>query len=439
MANVYAVKTGNWSDTTVWNTGALPTSADDVFSNTYTVTIDINASALTIGNISGTGITAGGGFVLNGGVTLTISSSSAYATRSNNGTGSVSYLITFAASSPASSTINGNIGGGTVTNNRGINHSGSGTLNINGNIVGPGNGSAEYGYAIVLSGSGTLNIVGNINGGISNYGAVALYLSGSGTANVTGSVTAGSGGYGGGTDSNYAIRNVSNSTVNVTGNVSCTSSPYPAISNYSTGVLTVTGSISGGSAGAVSNDGSGTFTHIGTASAAYNGPAISAGSATQNTYLSGPFIGTSAGIVANGAYKWRWISGVGSSYMTVPNYAGTGYKNLYTADNSSSASGQPAASNVRSGIVYGPSNELTGTCAVPSASNVVIGIPVDNTVGTAVLSAASIQSALEAASVVTLNQQTSSLTTSGSIGERLKLVSTVATVAQQLSDALSNE
>ena len=37
MAIVRAVKTGVWSDTTVWNTGSLPTSADDVYSNNFTV------------------------------------------------------------------------------------------------------------------------------------------------------------------------------------------------------------------------------------------------------------------------------------------------------------------------------------------------------------------------------------------------------------------
>jgi hypothetical protein len=33
MANVYAVKNGNWSDTTLWNTGSLPAIIDDVYAN----------------------------------------------------------------------------------------------------------------------------------------------------------------------------------------------------------------------------------------------------------------------------------------------------------------------------------------------------------------------------------------------------------------------
>jgi hypothetical protein len=81
--------------------------------------------------------------------------------------------------------------------------------------------------------------------------------------------------------------------------------------------------------------------------------------------------------------------------MTVPNSTATGYKNLYTAD---SVGGNPAVNNVRSGTVYGPSSELTGTCAVPAAGSVALGVPVDNTTGTAVLTQANVRTALGMAS-----------------------------------------
>lgn len=48
MATRFAVKTGVWSDTTVWNTGALPTSADTVYPNGFTVTIDQDITDTTI-------------------------------------------------------------------------------------------------------------------------------------------------------------------------------------------------------------------------------------------------------------------------------------------------------------------------------------------------------------------------------------------------------
>jgi hypothetical protein len=84
--------------------------------------------------------------------------------------------------------------------------------------------------------------------------------------------------------------------------------------------------------------------------------------------------------------------------MAVPNSTATGYKNLYTADYSGSGSGQPSAANVRSGTVYGPSSELTGTCAVPAAASVASGVAVDATTGTAVITAATLRSAMGLAS-----------------------------------------
>ena len=161
--------------------------------------------------------------------------------------------------------------------------------------------------------------------------------------------------------------------------------------------MTIVGTI-GGTGWAAANNSSGTLTHTGTATATATTSAIAGGSASQNTYLTGPFVGTAQGVVANNAFRWRWVASVGSSYMTVPNSTATGYKNLYTADYSGSGSGQPSAANVRSGTVYGPSSELTGTCAVPGASSVASGVPIDATTGTAVLTAAALRSAMGLAS-----------------------------------------
>jgi hypothetical protein len=61
---------------------------------------------------------------------------------------------------------------------------------------------------------------------------------------------------------------------------------------------------------------------------------------------------------------------------------GTGtYVDMFTADNSL---GQASPSDVRSGTVYANGN-LTGTCAVPAAGSVALGVPVDAGFGTAVL------------------------------------------------------
>jgi hypothetical protein len=50
MAVRFAVATGNFSNGTIWDNGAVPTSADDVFANNFTVTIDGTYTVQTIRN-----------------------------------------------------------------------------------------------------------------------------------------------------------------------------------------------------------------------------------------------------------------------------------------------------------------------------------------------------------------------------------------------------
>jgi hypothetical protein len=42
--------------------------------------------------------------------------------------------------------------------------------------------------------------------------------------------------------------------------------------------------------------------------------------------------------------------------------------------------GHPSETDVRNETIFGPNNELTGTLAVPSPSNVASGVPTDDTV-----------------------------------------------------------
>jgi len=63
---------------------------------------------------------------------------------------------------------------------------------------------------------------------------------------------------------------------------------------------------------------------------------------------------------------------------------------------------------------------------VPPASAVAGGVPVDNTIGTALLTAAAIKDAVWGALTAELNA-------SGSIGQRLKNTATVASVGDQLA------
>jgi hypothetical protein len=68
----------------------------------------------------------------------------------------------------------------------------------------------------------------------------------------------------------------------------------------------------------------------------------------------------------------------------------TTYSDFFTADNSL---GQAAITDVRFGTVYA-SGALTGVAYIPSASSVAFGVPVDNTTGTATLTAANVRAAI---------------------------------------------
>lgn len=50
MAVRFAIASGNWSNTAIWDNGALPLAADDVYANSYTVTIDQNVTVNTLRN-----------------------------------------------------------------------------------------------------------------------------------------------------------------------------------------------------------------------------------------------------------------------------------------------------------------------------------------------------------------------------------------------------
>jgi hypothetical protein len=72
----------------------------------------------------------------------------------------------------------------------------------------------------------------------------------------------------------------------------------------------------------------------------------------------------------------------------------TTYSDFFTADNSL---GQAAITDVRFGTVYAR-GALTGVAYIPAAGSVAFGVPVDNTTGTATLTAANVRAALGMAS-----------------------------------------
>ncbi len=332
MAIVRAVKSGNWSDPTVWSTGALPTSADDVFCNTFTITISQSVNVKSIQNSATTGVTAGGVINISGisGTPITITCSGAGIVYSN-------YSLNISLGSNVIVNIISNLTP-TATGRCGNIYGPTGTLNITGNV---GNFGASVGTSLLQNSSITaLNITGN------------LYASNGGNGSV------------------FDFQNIS-TTLTVVGNI-YSSGNVPIANPTSASIVNHTGAC---------------YAQNGVPVHSYNGPTVT---------LTGPFYVSTNGTHAVFCPNWKWQNTSPPATMYEIRTANLAtIRPLYTAD---SVGGNPAITNVRSGTVFGPAGELTGTCAVPGAASVAVGVPVDNTVGTAAITAASIRSAMGLAS-----------------------------------------
>jgi len=484
MANYRAIASGNWNTAATWAGGAVPPNGagHSIYSNTFTVTIDTNVDVALITNAANSGTFVGGGTAAAGGTFPLVNG---VIITSNIGY-EVSSVSLISTTGTVSATINGNISGSGGSSSVGVTHSSTGTLTVNGNVSGKTNPSFGGGHGIINNSStGTVSVSGNITGGAttSDYG---IYNASTGTiiipnGNVIASVGTG-------------IYNNIGGTITV-GNGTVTGTTAFGINNAGAGLVSITGTLNAGTTAAGANNAStGTYTILGniTANNGANGFTSSSSSATNR--LSGSFINSANGTAAVYAAKYILNS---TPLNAKTRYALNGistYVDMFTADNNLA---QANPTDVRTGVSYA-SGALTGTLTVPAEGsvslNVTVGplmpftatrssttatatlaysypytagdkivvtgasnaewnatytiasvisgtsitfvVPVTysstagtgaqmQTVGTAMLTAAAI-----------FNTLTSTMTTSGSIGERLANASTVAVTGQQITNAL---
>lgn len=448
MATRWAVATGLWSNTATWNGGTLPTSADDVHANTFTVTVDQNITVLSLRTTSATGVTAGGGFALGNGFTITCT-----------GAGLVpgsSTCVTYAGSS--ATTITSAISGSsTTTGVGGLSLTGSGNVTVNGTVSG-----SYWGVGITATVlTGTLTVFGNVTGGTTgNNNITAHGINGTGASCfVTGIVTSGTSTWG-----TFAGNGINaTSAVTVTGNVvAAPGNDGNATAGISSAfAITVTGNVTGGpntNKFGISHSGTGnsvTITGNVTAGTGNNshGANISGNSTTKLNTIIGTVTATAAatglgshGVIdTNNAGGWTVVGGSlidspqGDCAVNARRFRCIPTLNTIRqhANNTGYPSGGsvvygsldyipnnvPVPADVRSGVVYG-NNTFTGTCTVPVAGSVALGVPVDNTIGTAVLTPSAVWDTL-----------TSTMLTPGSIGERLSNCATVQTTGDQIAAA----
>lgn len=225
----YAIKTGNWSDTTTWSVSSLPLSGDEVYANTYTVNADQDTVVGSLRNAAlSPNIAAGGTFTINQPVTITAVPNGFIA---DTATCITSFLS-------------------------------SGTAILSGNINAPAGNAAAGVYSIRHNSSGDLILYGNIvsNGGRNRAG---LINNSNGNVTIYGGLTGSFIGGGQGAGPVECVRNASTGVVKVFGDITSGSIQDQGgggfgIVNAGFGNVYVTGNLFGPAINTVNNSGNNT-------------------------------------------------------------------------------------------------------------------------------------------------------------------------------------
>lgn len=395
---------------------------------------------------------AGGGFILNSGVTVTttgatgLSASSSLIDFPSNGTATINCgtgniakpttstatLYTIRVSGGGTLNVTGNISF-VSSNSRTIivNTTAGATLNFTGNI----NAGQAPGIETLVS--CTVNIIGNIFGCTTNGPLGGVDFIANGTLNITGNVY-GSTGF---NNNGYGVR-MGLGNLNITGNIygstnNAGNSDFGVfLSNIAT--VYITGNIYGGT----SLVGAGHWglvissavylNQVGGIYSGYNIGGLSSTNVSAINILSGPFVSSEYGYFPYQVTRMHLIPSA-SSYIEFRDETTNGAISPGAIApptrmvSPASVSDGPAVENVRLGTVYALGT-LIGTLNMPHPNQVTFGIAVDNTFGNAVLTAASVWDYL-----------VSNITTENSIGMRLKNVSTPQTTGEQLEAFLRLE
>lgn len=369
MAFVRAFQSGLWSDTTSsspwWDGSALyaPDASDDVYSNAFTIHVDTNVTVNSITNSS---------------ATSRLWKDGATTTATFGGTFNLLNNSTLAATIASQNSVNTQTVLLSAENSATI----VGTVN--------GGGGTRTVASVINRGTGNLNIVGSILGGTSfQAGGTAVQNAVGGLIVHTGNILGGSGSNARGLDNAVA------GTIIVVGNVTAGSgSAAVGVNSASTGSTVIVGNIA--------------------ASSTTNG-FISPNAAAINK-ISGNMISNANGTAA--IFATRYV------IDPIPQNGLIRYSNLnqFTTD-SLSAFSMPPISSVRAGVSFA-NGTLFGTCVIPPSAAVLSGVPVDFTVGSAILNIEQLDSSKF------FNTLVGDVTASNSIGVRLKNTATLESVGR---------
>ena len=379
MALKYPLANGNWSNAANWNGGTLPIAGDDVRANGFTVTIDVDINVQQISTVASVPAVAGGTFSVTTDRNIT----------ANINAGSSSCLT---STSGIIVTVIGNINAGNNNVIHGISFTNVGSvLNVTGNVVAGSSVNVQYG----INSSGTVNFIGNATGSAIGFGSSAININVGGILNFTGTITGGNAG-----NTSYGVQTAGNGTYN--GTIIGGSGGVSSAIRISAGVHTINSNVTGG--GGANCHGiitvGGTLTVNGNLTggvAGSFGAQLTTTTATFNGDIIGSSSSTAAGLSVTDAASTVTISTMTfSSIGTSPTFGFVKFKNIAPTitvtkqDNTTeqlvdpSTTDIPVIGDVRDGIVYA-TGSLTGTLKVPPINAVSVGVPTDNTVGTAVI------------------------------------------------------
>jgi hypothetical protein len=337
MATITSAASGNWSDTATWVGGVVPTSSDDVIIGAgHTVAADVDITVLTISGAAN--VTSNLAITTNRTITCT-GANGITAKNVNSGFGLV--RITGVG---VTVNINANLRNIVQILTYAVSVDAISTLNVVGDISAVDSGDNRF-VALNIPTSSTVTVVGNISGGGS-----AIVANNGCQLTITGNLTGGS------VLNGACIQNTSGIvTINIIGNCTAQSGRAMIIGTAST--ISITGIIT----------------------ASVNAQAIAA--TLSNVTISTPCFNASNGIMAVFAPNIKLLNSGSSQWQFATDVVATD-KTLYSPG---VALGNPAITDVRNGVTYAD-GALTGSLIVPPSGSVALGVPVDDGVGTAMIS-----------------------------------------------------
>jgi hypothetical protein len=242
---------------------------------------------------------------------------------------------------------------------------GGGTLlNFIGNIYGPTSNDTSHTNVIIEATNATINFTGNIiaNASQNTNGFIYLYANAAtATINFTGNILMGS----------VAAKGIY---------LAMSSTVFPAICNVTGNVYAGTGNTTYG----IYSTGPSIIDLIGEVKSSPTSAVIYSSHVNSINKIRGNYtvIGGIEPCYGSELTKWL-IDDTAPQAMSLTTISGL--QRFFSTSNL--GTGIPQPSDVRYPVTFGPYNEYTGTLKVPSPGNVALNIPIDDTVGTAILTA----------------------------------------------------